>query len=62
MNLQDCDLSIRTKKLLLNADIKTDKDLCESGYDLLIKFRGFGKVSIKEIVQFMKNNNLEFNN
>lgn len=60
--LQDCDLSIYIKKKLIRAKIETVKDLLKLSITELIKFRGLGKKSAKDIFNFVNSNGFYFNN
>jgi DNA-directed RNA polymerase alpha subunit len=60
--ISDCDLSIRTKKLFINAGLKTLDDIFEHTISDLMKFRGFGKRSLIELRVFLIRHNLSFEN
>lgn len=58
--ISDCKLSIRSKNLLENANIKTIKDLVNISKRDLMKYRNLGVKSLKEIDSFLKDNGYEF--
>jgi DNA-directed RNA polymerase alpha subunit len=61
IKIQDCDLSIYVKKIFKNAKINTIRDLLELDVNTLIKYRGFGSASVKEIIHFVNINGFTFN-
>ena len=60
--ISECDLSIRTKKLFINAGLKTVDDIFENRISELMKYRGFGKRSLMELRSFLMRHNLSFDN
>lgn len=58
--IEDCDLSIRIKRLFKNAKIETIKQLLENNLSSLMKFRGLGRASILEIVNYLNTNGFYF--
>jgi DNA-directed RNA polymerase alpha subunit len=60
--ISDCDLSIRTKKLFDITGFTYVSDILQYDYLYLMRFRGFGKASLKEVIHFMRINNLHFEN
>jgi DNA-directed RNA polymerase subunit alpha len=59
--IDDLDISIRCYQLLKNNRITDIKDLTKIKESDLIKFRGFGSFSLKEIKQIMVKHGLSFN-
>ena len=60
--IADCDLSIYIKNKLVNTQIETIKDVLKHDIAYLMKFRGLGRKSVREIVHFVNINGLYFNN
>ena len=60
--LEDCDLSIRLKKLLSSSNVLKVKDLLEIDKNYLMRYRGLGMSSYKELIEFVNKNGFEFNN
>lgn len=58
----DCNLSIYIKNKLIDAKIETIKDILQYDVTYLMRFRGFGRKSISEIVHFININGFNFNN
>lgn len=58
----DCELSIYVKKKLIDAELKTIKDISKLDLYELVKHKGFGKKSILEILAFMSDNGFYFKN
>ena len=58
--LHDTELSVRTSNTLFSANIKSVGDLVRQREWDLIKTPGYGKKSIKEVRDFLMNNNLKF--
>lgn len=58
--ISDCDLSIRTKKLFLNAGLNTIEDVLNLKLYDLMKYRGFGKRSLSEVRDFMSLHGFSF--
>jgi DNA-directed RNA polymerase alpha subunit len=60
--IQDCNLTTKTKKILINEKINTIKQLSSYSFSHLKKIRGLGLMTLQELKHFSKNNNLSFNN
>lgn len=58
--LVDMDLSVRALNCLKAADVDTLGDLVTFNKNDLLKFRNFGKKSLTELEELVKNKNLEF--
>ncbi len=58
--LVDMDLSVRALNCLKAADVDTLGDLVAFNKNDLLKFRNFGKKSLTELEELVKNKNLEF--
>lgn len=58
--LSDLDLSVRALNCLKAANIHTLADLVSYNKNDLLKFRNFGKKSLSEIEELLKNKNLHF--
>lgn len=58
--ISDCKISIRAKNLLENGKIITISDLIQLKKSELMKYRNFGVVSLKEVCDFLEENNLKF--
>lgn len=59
-NLADLDLSVRAYNCLKAAEIKTLGDLVGFEIDDLLKFRNFGKKSLSELEEFVREKGLHF--
>lgn len=59
-NLTDLDLSVRAFNCLRAAEIKTLGDLVQYDISDLLKFRNFGKKSLTELEELVRDKNLEF--
>jgi len=59
--IQDCDLSIRTKKLFEKIEFETVADILKQQPCDLLKYRGFGRQSLKEVLHFVNTNGFFFN-
>lgn len=59
--IEDLDISIRCYQLLKNNGIIDIIELTKLKEDDLIKFKGFGSFSLKEIKQIMSERGLYFN-
>ncbi|MEI8202113.1 MAG: DNA-directed RNA polymerase subunit alpha [Bacteroidota bacterium] len=60
MKLVDLDLSVRALNCLKAADVETLGELVSYNKNDLLKFRNFGKKSLTELEELVKNKNLEF--
>ncbi len=58
--LVDLDLSVRALNCLKAADVETLGDLVTFNKNDLLKFRNFGKKSLTELEELVRNKNLEF--
>ncbi|MBE0637557.1 MAG: DNA-directed RNA polymerase subunit alpha [Bacteroidales bacterium] len=58
--LVDLDLSVRALNCLKAADVETMGDLVTFNKNDLLKFRNFGKKSLTELEELVRNKNLEF--
>lgn len=58
--LVDLDLSVRALNCLKAADVETLGDLVSYNRNDLLKFRNFGKKSLTELEELVRNKNLEF--
>jgi DNA-directed RNA polymerase subunit alpha len=58
--LVDMDLSVRALNCLKAADVETLGDLVQFNKNDLLKFRNFGKKSLTELEELVKNKGLEF--
>ncbi len=58
--LDDLDLSVRALNCLKTAEVKTLGDLVKYNKNDLLKFRNFGKKSLTELEELVKNKGLEF--
>jgi len=58
--LSDLDLSVRAYNCLKAAEIKTLGELVSYHIDDLLKFRNFGKKSLAELEEFVREKNLNF--
>jgi DNA-directed RNA polymerase subunit alpha len=54
--LAECDLSVRLKNLFKLNNIITIGDLLNIDTNELVKYRNFGKRSVKEIKEFLETN------
>ena len=61
MKLVDMDLSVRALNCLKAADVETLGDLVTYNKADLLKFRNFGKITMKEIQKWIENINKEYN-
>lgn len=59
-NLADLDLSVRAYNCLKAAEIRTLGELVSFDIDDLLKFRNFGKKSLSELEEFVKDKGLNF--
>ena len=59
-NLTDLDLSVRAFNCLRAAEIKTLGDLVSYDVADLLKFRNFGKKSLTELEDLVRDKNLNF--
>lgn len=57
--LEDCELSVRTFRCLNYAQIQTVRDLIQCTELDLMRIRNFGKSSLREIRNFLKEHNLQ---
>lgn len=57
--LDECNLSTRTYRILDYANITTVRDLIQCSETDLIKLRNFGRKSLREIRNFLKEHNLQ---
>jgi DNA-directed RNA polymerase subunit alpha len=58
--LADLDLSVRAYNCLKAAEIKTLGELVNYHIDDLLKFRNFGKKSLSELEEFVRDRGLHF--
>jgi DNA-directed RNA polymerase subunit alpha len=59
-NLADLDLSVRAYNCLKAAEIRTLGELVSYDIDDLLKFRNFGKKSLSELEEFVRDKGLNF--
>ena len=59
-NVEELELSVRSSNCLRNADIKTIADLVRKTESDMLKFRNFGRKSLKEISDILNSMNLHF--
>jgi DNA-directed RNA polymerase subunit alpha len=59
-NIEDLNLSVRSFNCLKSANIDTIAELVEHEEDDLLKFRNFGKKSLKELVDVIEDKDLHF--
>ena len=60
--ISECDLSIRTKKLFINAGLNTVDDIFKHKICDLMKYKGFGVRSLTELRKFLARHNLSIYN
>lgn len=58
--LVDCDLTVRSMNCLNSADLKTIGDLARLTRSELLRFRNFGKKSLRELEDFLDSKGLSF--